>query len=174
MTDQPSASPVRRILGIDPGLGLTGYACLAIDAPGAEPTIVEAGVLRLQPKTPMATRLAQLHEDLSQLMDELKPDLVVVEQLFSHYKHVRTAILMGHARGVILQTAAARGLAIEELLPTEVKKAIAGFGHATKIQMQQAVMWQCGLDELPSPPDVADAIAIGLCVARRLASPQVV
>ena len=164
--EQPS-----RILGIDPGLALTGYGCLDLDPAGGEPRLAEAGVLRLPARAPMPDRLARLHEDLSGLLDELAPDLVVVEQLFSHYRHVRTAILMGHARGVVLQTAAARGIAVGELMPTEVKKAITGFGHATKVQMQQAIMCQCRLDEPPSPPDVADAIAIALCAARRLASP---
>ncbi len=161
-----------RILGIDPGLNITGYGCVELTADD-EPRVVEAGVLRLKAKASMAHRLAQLHEDLTAVLDELRPQLMVVEQLFSHYKHVRTSILMGHARGVVLLCGESRGVAIDELLPTEVKKAITGHGHATKLQMQQAVQWQCGLDELPSPPDVADALAIALCAARRLATPPV-
>lgn len=167
-----SVRTVRRILGIDPGLGLTGYASLDLAAGGEEPRLVEAGVLRLSSRRPMAQRLAQLHADLDVLLEELSPDLVVVEQLFSHYRHVRTAILMGHARGVVLQAAVARGMAVDELAPTEVKKAITGFGHASKAQVQQAVMCQCRLDEPPSPPDVADAIAIALCAARRTSLSQ--
>ena len=161
-----------RILGIDPGLSLTGYGCVVL-TDGDEPQVVEAGVLRLKTKAPMPHRLMQLHEDLIAVLDDLKPKLMVVEQLFSHYRHVRTSILMGHARGVVLLAGESRGVAIDELLPTEVKKAITGHGHATKLQMQQAVQWQCGLDELPSPPDVADALAIALCAARRLATPPV-
>ena len=160
------------ILGIDPGLSLTGYGCVVL-TDGDEPEVVEAGVLRLKTKTPMAYRLMQLHEDLMAVLDDLRPKLMVVEQLFSHYRHVRTSILMGHARGVVLLAGESSGVAIDELLPTEVKKAITGHGHATKLQMQQAVQWQCGLDELPSPPDVADALAIALCAARRLATPSV-
>jgi crossover junction endodeoxyribonuclease RuvC len=169
--DAPAAVAVGtpdRVLGIDPGLSLTGYACVDIEPGRRHPKLVEAGVLRLKARTPMAFRLAQLYTDLTAVIDELRPRRMVVEQLFSHYRHVRTAILMGHARGVVLLAGESRGLQIGELQPTEVKKAVAGDGHATKLQIQQAVMSQCGLDAVPSPPDVADAIAIALCAARRL------
>lgn len=157
-----------RIIGIDPGLSLTGYGC--VDAVGGvDARLVEAGVLRLTPRTPMAFRLAQLHEDLCDVLDELKPDRMVVEQVFSHHRHVRTAMLMGHARGVILLTAQNRSLGLDELAPTEVKKALTGNGHATKRQIQMSVMSQCGLAQVPEPPDVADAIALALCASRRLA-----
>ena len=79
----------------------------------------------------MAHRLAQLYDDLTRLIDDLQPGIMVVEQLFSHYRHVRTSILMGHARGVVLLAGHSRGVAIDELQPTEVKKAITGHGHAT-------------------------------------------
>ena len=160
-----------RIVGIDPGLQITGYGCVEL-APGPgshEPTLLEAGVIRLSPRKSLATRLTELHLELGKLFDELAPALVVVEQLFTHYKHVRTGILMGHARGVVLLAAAQRGIALDELTPNEVKKAITGNGHASKQIMQQAVAMQCKLDKLPSPPDVADAIAIALCASRRLA-----
>ncbi|MCZ6836555.1 MAG: crossover junction endodeoxyribonuclease RuvC [Planctomycetota bacterium] len=157
-----------RILGIDPGLRLTGYGCVDLRDDEVEPTLVEAGVLRLDATQSIAFRLHQLHVDLTQVIEELSPDLMVVEKLFSHYKHVQTSILMGHARGVILLAGQAKGVEIDELSATEVKKAISGHGHATKQQMQTAVMTQCGLSEPPSPPDVADAIAIALCAARRI------
>jgi crossover junction endodeoxyribonuclease RuvC len=158
---------IMRILGIDPGLSLTGYGCIDLEG-AAEPKLVEAGVFRLKQRGPIAFRLAQLFDDLSQSLDELKPDVMVVEKLFTHYKHVRTGILMGHARGVVLLAGQMRGIEIDELAVTEVKRAIAGNGHASKQQMQRAVMLQCGLMEPPSPPDVADAIAIALCASRRL------
>ena len=157
-----------RILGIDPGLTLTGYGCLSLVGSNTEPVIVEAGVLRLRARTPMPFRLQQLHEDLCSLLDELRPEVMVVEQLFSHYRHVQTAILMGHARGVVLLAGQSRGVEIQELTPTEVKKAVTGNGHASKSEVQRAIMAQCRLDEPPSPPDVADAIAIALCATRRL------
>ena len=133
-----------------------------------EPTLVEAGVFRLASREPMRVRLAQLYEDLRALIDELQPDRMVVEQLFSHTRHARTAILMGHARGVVVLCGQLGGLDLDELAATEVKKSITGNGHATKRQVQQAVMTQCGLAEMPEPPDVADAIAIAWCQARRL------
>jgi crossover junction endodeoxyribonuclease RuvC len=157
-----------RILGIDPGLRLTGYGCVDLLPNHAEPTLVEAGVFRLQPKTPMSHRLAQLHDDLWQVLEELKPEVMVVEKLFTHYKHVRTGLLMAHARGVVMAAGQRCGVQIEELAVTEIKRAITGNGHASKQQVQQSVMMQCGLKELPDPPDVADAIAIALCAARRI------
>ncbi len=158
-----------RIVGIDPGLRITGYACVDL-APGAiEPTLVEAGVIRLRADEPVAARLRQLHEELGALLDELRPARVAVEQVFAHVAHVRTAIVMGHGRGVVLLAAQLRDLAIDELAPAEVKKAVAGRGQASKEQMQRAVMHQFGLRELPEPPDVADAIAIAACAARRFA-----
>ncbi|MHC4774069.1 MAG: crossover junction endodeoxyribonuclease RuvC, partial [Planctomycetota bacterium] len=163
-----AGSGTRRILGVDPGLSLTGYGCVDLLPGRREPRLIEGGVLRLKARAPMAYRLAQLYDDLTGVIDELRPEIMVVEQLFSHYRHVRTSILMGHARGVVLLAGHSRGVDIDELLPTEVKKAITGHGHATKQQIQQAVMAQCRLDEAPSPPDVADAIAIALCAARRL------
>ncbi|MHC4946762.1 MAG: crossover junction endodeoxyribonuclease RuvC [Planctomycetota bacterium] len=160
-----------RILGIDPGLSLTGYGCLDVGGRVGQAVVVEAGVLRLRARAPIPERLAQLHEDLGGLLDELRPQRMVVEQLFSHYQRVRTAIVMGHARGVVLLAGQLRGVEIGELAPSEVKKAIAGNGHATKAQMQQAVAAQCGLEAIPDPPDVADAIALALCAARRLEVP---
>jgi crossover junction endodeoxyribonuclease RuvC len=158
-----------RILGIDPGLQLTGYGCVELRRRAREPVLVEAGVLRLKPRASLAFRLAQLHGDLAELLDELRPDVMVVEKLFSHYRHARTAIIMGHARGVVLLAGELRGIHLQEMAPTEIKRAVTGFGHASKNQVQRAVMNQCGLAKPPQPPDVADAIAIALCAARRLA-----
>ncbi|MCI0630684.1 MAG: crossover junction endodeoxyribonuclease RuvC [Phycisphaerales bacterium] len=157
-----------RILGIDPGLKFTGYGCVEL-GPRHEPVVVEAGVLRLKTRAPLPYRLAELHNDLADLFDEIKPQIVVVEKLFSHIRHVRTGILMAHARGVVLLAAQLRGLKIDELSATQVKRAVTGNGHASKHQVQRAIMTQCGLREPPDPPDVADAIAIALCAARRLA-----
>ena len=161
-----------RILGIDPGLQITGYGLVQVpEAAGhlTDPALVEAGVIRLKPRQSMERRLHQLHHELVGLIDELAPTCLAVEKLYAHYRHPRTAILMGHARGVILLAAEQHGLSVAHLPATEVKKAVTGYGHASKEQMQRAVQSQCGLAEMPSPPDVADAIAIALCHARRLA-----
>lgn len=158
-----------RVLGLDPGLLITGYGCVALADGEVEPRLVEAGVLRFSGKLSMIRRLKQLHDDVARLIGELKPDEVAVEKLYAHYKHPRTAILMAHARGVMLLAAEQADLPVADLPATEVKKSITGNGHASKRQMQLAVQAQCLLDEPPHPPDVADAIAIALCHARRIA-----
>ncbi|MEM1109413.1 MAG: crossover junction endodeoxyribonuclease RuvC [Planctomycetota bacterium] len=159
-----------RVLGIDPGLRLTGYGVVDLGEGAIEPTLVEGGVIRLDAKQPMEHRLLQLRNELTELIANVRPDRMAVEQLYAHYAHPRTAILMGHARGVILLCAAAAGIEIEHLAATEIKKSLTGNGHATKQQMQLSVQAQCRLAEPPSPPDVADAIAIALCHGRRIAT----
>jgi len=154
-----------RIVGIDPGLRLTGYGCVEFTASGA--AVREAGVLRFSARATLSARLLQLSHDLEALLAELEPDLLVVERVFSHVNHARTAIIMGHARGVVLLCGARRHLPLVEIAPAEVKKAVAGSGRATKEQMQAAVARQCGLPEIPEPPDVADALALALCAGRR-------
>ena len=158
-----------RVLGIDPGLVITGYGCLDLDDGALEPRLVEGGAIKLTASRSMNYRLKQLSDDLNTVLDDLKPDLMVVETLFSHVRQVKTAIIMGHARGVVLLAGQTHGLAFDELTAPAVKKAIAGNGRATKAQIQRAVADQLGLPE-PSPPDVADALAIALCAARRLST----
>lgn len=153
-----------RILGVDPGLRLTGYAC--VECEGDSSRLVEAGVIRLRQGTSVASRLVELEADLSEIVSRLAPDAAAVEGLFSHYKRPTTAVAMGHARGVILLCLCRAGLRVTELRPTRVKKSLTGFGHASKRQMQEAVMAQMRLASLPEPPDVADAIAIALCAGR--------
>ena len=150
-----------RVLGIDPGLNVTGYA--AVDFAAGEPVIVEAGTLRTDPKADLAERITQIHADLAELLGELKPALVAIEELYAHYKHPRTAILMAHARGVVLLAARQAGVPVEDLSATHVKKSLTGNGHASKQQVQRTIQAVCNLAELPEPPDVADALAIALC-----------
>ncbi len=161
-----------RILGIDPGTRITGYGCVDVTPGSLDPRLVEAGVFKLDTKAALPKRLAQLHGDLVGVIKELKPTRLAVEKLYAHYAHPRTAIVMAHARGVILLAAAAHNLELENLPSTEVKKALTGNGHASKQQMQLAVQSQFNLPQPPSPPDVADAIAIATCHARRLAARQ--
>ncbi|MBL8757283.1 MAG: crossover junction endodeoxyribonuclease RuvC [Phycisphaerae bacterium] len=158
-----------RLLGIDPGLRITGYGCVEASAPAhtSRPRLVEAGVLRLNPKASVSDRLAELDADLHDLLDRLRPDAAAVELLFAHYQHPATAIVMGHARGVILLALRRRNLPLVELRPTEVKKSLTGHGHAAKTQMQDAVRAALGLAARPEPPDVADALAIAMCAAIR-------
>lgn len=158
-----------RVLGIDPGLRLTGYGLVELRAGALEPRLVEAGVVKLDSKRSIDDRLLELHEELTALITTLRPTHVAVEKLYAHYKHPRTAILMGHARGVILLCARRADLPVEHLPSTEVKKSVTGYGHASKRQMQLAVQGQLQLATMPSPPDVADALAIAMTHARRLA-----
>ena len=156
-----------RVLGIDPGLNITGYGCIDVLGP-AQPSLVEAGVLRLKAKTDVAFRLGQLFDDLSEVLDLLRPDVMAVEKLFAAYRHPRTPILMGHARGVVLLCAQQRGIELREYPATEVKKAITGNGHASKLQMQRAIQHFFNLESLPTPADVADAIGIAYTAANRM------
>jgi len=155
-----------RVLGIDPGLQITGYA--ALDFAGREPTLVEAGTIRTDAKADMPRRIAQIHADLAEILGELSPDVVAIEQLYAHYKHPRTAILMAHARGIVLLAAEQAGVAVRNLSATKVKKSLTGNGHASKQQVQRAVQTVFRLPQIPQPPDVADALAIALCAGRRV------
>jgi crossover junction endodeoxyribonuclease RuvC len=155
-----------RIIGIDPGLQLTGYG--VIDWRPARPALVDGGVIRLKVKTPIADRLVELEQELDDLFAEHKPDACAVEQLYSNYEHPRTAILMGHARGVILLVARRRGVRIEEFAANRIKQSLTGHGHASKSQMQRAIQAQWNLAEPPEPPDVADALAVALCCGQAI------
>jgi len=163
-----SAALPTRVVGIDPGLHITGYACVDLAVGSSDPKLVEAGVIRLRASDPLEQRLRQLDGDLEAILEEFQPTRLAVEVVFVHRDFARTAVLMAHARGVVLLAGARRRLPLDELPPALVKKAMTGRGRATKQQMQYAVMAQCGLAAPPNPPDVADAIAIALTSARRL------
>ncbi|MFO0880653.1 MAG: crossover junction endodeoxyribonuclease RuvC [Gemmataceae bacterium] len=159
----PLAGP-RRILGIDPGLQVTGYAVLEVRTTG--PHVCEAGVIRTprgKSTTDLAQRLRCLYDGIVEVVNLYQPTEVAVEQLFAHYDHPRTAILMGHARGVILLAAAQQNLPVVTFSPGRVKKTITGHGRASKLQMQHAIERELRLARLPEPSDVADALAIALC-----------
>ncbi len=152
-----------RILGIDPGLQVCGYAC--IETGGSNPALQEAGVIRTTASKVIEKRLKQIADDIDSILDKFKPGVVAVEQLYSHYAHPRTAILMGHARGVILQRCAALGIEVRSFSATRIKKCITGNGHASKEQMQRTIKTLLGLSEVPEPADVADAISAAMCCA---------
>lgn len=154
-----SASP--RILGIDPGLNITGYGVLEIRA--GRHRVVEAGVIRGTRGGEIQTRLAEIHRGVTEVIQSLRPDVMAIEQLYSHYDRPRTAILMGHARGVICLAAAQAGIALVHYASTQVKSALTGNGRAPKNQIQMAICREFGLAQPPEPPDVADALAIALC-----------
>jgi crossover junction endodeoxyribonuclease RuvC len=150
-----------RVLGIDPGLQVTGYGLLS--ARGARVRVVEAGVVRTEQRQPLAERLRRLHDLARGVIADLAPDAIAVEELYSHYKHPVTAILMGHARGVIFLAAGEAGVPVVSYGATRIKKSLTGEGRASKEQVQRMVQSALGLKALPQPPDVADALAVALC-----------
>jgi crossover junction endodeoxyribonuclease RuvC len=154
-----------RILGIDPGLQVTGYGVLEVV--NRRPVVREAGVVRgterERQKLDMALRLTNLYNGIAEVIEQYRPQAVAVEQLYAHYEHPRTAILMGHARGVLLLAAGQRGIPVTSYNATRIKKTITGHGRASKIQMQHAMLRELGLPTLPEPADVADALAVALC-----------
>jgi crossover junction endodeoxyribonuclease RuvC len=150
-----------RILGVDPGLNITGYA--VIERRVGRPALVEAGMIRGRSRGDLAARLAEVHEGIRDVIASLKPEVLAIEELYSHYERPRTAILMGHARGVICLAATQAGIPMRSYAATQVKRLLTGNGRAPKSQMQQAICHEFGLTAPPEPPDVADALAIALC-----------
>ncbi|GAC1320592.1 MAG: crossover junction endodeoxyribonuclease RuvC [Chloroflexota bacterium] len=151
-----------KVLGIDPGLVITGYGVLELRAGSIY--LMEAGVVDSgTSQDPLPVRLKRLHEEIGALITEHRPDVMALEQLYSHYEHPRTAILMGHARGVICLAAGLYQVSLYDYAATQVKSAVTGNGRASKDQIQQMVRRTFGLAEAPQPPDAADAVAIALC-----------
>jgi crossover junction endodeoxyribonuclease RuvC len=150
-----------RVLGIDPGLNTTGYGVLELAVGG--PKLCEAGIVRGHDRRSLTARISELFDGVTDVIEQLKPSAMALEQLYSHYQRPRTAILMGHARGVICLAAARAGLPVVNYSATQVKKTLTGNGRAKKDQMQRAIQRELNLAQLPEPPDVADALAIALC-----------
>jgi crossover junction endodeoxyribonuclease RuvC len=148
-------------MGVDPGLSATGYGI--VGAEGRQPFLIEAGVLRTRDKDPLEKKLLEIHGGIAEVIHEFSPTIVVVEELYSKYTHPRTAILMGHARGVVYVAAAAQSIEVFSYASTRIKSSLTGNGRATKEQVQRMVQQVFGLRKPPHPPDVADAIAVALC-----------
>ena len=157
------------ILGIDPALGTTGYGLIRCS--GNSIQLVDAGVIRCRRDRPLEDRLGELFDGMREILEELKPDHFAIEQLYSHYDRPTTAILMGHARGVILLAAQQAGVAVHSYAATHIKKTLTGNGRAPKGQMQFAVKHQLALAAVPEPADVADALAIALTHHNTLRTP---
>ena len=151
-----------RVLGIDPGLNVTGYAIVEPSSRG--PYVVEAGVIRPRSaRGAMGQRLFYIHRALVEILDAFPPGSVAIERLHSHVRFPQTAILMAHARGAIMLAAAQRQTPVFGYAATRIKKTLTGNGRAPKTQIQHAIMTELGLDDLPEPHDVADACAVALC-----------
>src|SRR5262245_10645578 len=159
VNDEPSSAlRPARVLGVDPGLNITGYGVLEVAQGG--PRLVEAGVVRGRARLSLAERVAEIFHGVAEVIAQLKPSAVALEQLYAHYQRPRTSILMGHARGVICLAAAQASLPVTSYSATQVKKTLSGSGRATKGQVQRAVERELGLKELPEPHDVSDALAV--------------
>ena len=148
------------ILGVDPGLNITGYGVLDVSTGRAK--LLEAGVIKSTGKT-LAARIKDIYDGIIEVIETHKPDVLALEQLYSLYRRPETAILMGHARGAICLAAEQAGIKVFSYTATKIKKTMTGAGHAPKDQVQRAVQLELGLPTPPEPPDVADAIAIAFC-----------
>ena len=157
-----------RVIGIDPGLNITGYGVM--ECRDGEIELLEAGVIR-SPRAHgdnLPARLESLHKGLAEVMAEFRPRTMCLEDVYSHTAYPRTSILMGHARGVICLAARQAGVAVVSLSAKRIKQSVTGNGSASKAQVQRAVQQAFSLGRAPSPPDVADALAAGLCYAYSL------
>jgi crossover junction endodeoxyribonuclease RuvC len=148
------------VLGIDPGLSRCGYGAVSDD--GGRLQAVAIGHLSTPPEAPLAERLGMLLDDLEALFADLRPQVVAVERVLFQV-NVRTAMSVGQASGLALAVAARAGVPVEQYSPNEVKQAVAGYGAATKAQVQRMVQTLLGLREVPKPADRADALALAIC-----------
>ncbi|HPP53372.1 MAG TPA: crossover junction endodeoxyribonuclease RuvC, partial [Thermoguttaceae bacterium] len=150
-----------RVLGVDPGLNITGYGVLEV-SPGG-PRLIEAGIVRGGDRGEIARRVEAIWEGVTEVIAAFEPTALALEALYAHYKHPRTALLMGHARGVICLAGAQAGIPVVSYSATQVKRILTGSGRADKGQVQRAIQRELGLAQLPQPADVADALAVALC-----------
>ncbi len=151
-----------RILGIDPGFAIVGYG--VIDYEKGKYKTVDYGKITTPAGMDMPLRLKEVYDGVLRLIELFKPDVLAVEELFFN-TNVKTAIAVGHARGVIVLAAANSGLKINEYTPLQIKQAVVGYGRADKNQVQQMVKMFLGLKEVPKPDDTADALAVAICHA---------
>ena len=161
-------SPSRslKVIGVDPGVTATGFGVLEVRPGGV--TVVDAGVISTTAGQALEARLNALHQAVHRIIEAQKPSLLIVEDLYTEYKFPRTAVLMGHARGVIYLAARQLGVAVLALAPSEVKRAVTGNGSAGKVQVQRAVQTLLGLESLPRPSHVADALGLAMTGMARI------
>jgi crossover junction endodeoxyribonuclease RuvC len=151
------------VLGIDPGTAVTGYGVVRKE--GRNPlTLIECGVIRTRPRDELPQRLSEIHDGVVELIRRHQPTVLSIEDIF-YARNVRTTVVLGHARGVILLAGAKAGLEIHEYPPSEIKKAVAGTGAATKLQIQFMVTRLLRLKSAPQPSDAADGVAAALAYA---------
>lgn len=159
------------VLGIDPGTAITGYG--VVRGEGANPPVlIECGVIRTKAKNPLAERLLEIHEGVSELIQRHSPAALAIEDIF-YARNVRTTIVLGHARGAVLLAAARAGIEVHEFPPAEIKKAVVGTGSASKLQVQFMVARLLRLKTVPQPADAADGIAAALAMLMRARLPRI-
>lgn len=148
-----------RILGIDPGTHIVGYGLLNYTPNKYEHEAF--GVLQVAPKTPIPETLSSIYTDMCELLEQIKPDLMVVEQLF-FFRNVTTAISVAQARGVIILAGRQQGIELAEYTPLQVKMTLTGYGRSSKREVQEMVKELLGLEKIPRPDDAADALALAI------------
>lgn len=151
-----------KILGIDPGIAIMGYGVVEFEANKVK--VIENGVVTTSSRTTTPERLSILYKNLNEIIKEFKPDEFAIEELFFN-QNVKTAITVGHARGIQILSAQENNLPIYEYTPLQIKQAITGYGRANKSQMQKTVTTLLNLKEIPKPDDAADALSVALCHA---------
>jgi crossover junction endodeoxyribonuclease RuvC len=149
-----------RVFGIDPGSVRTGYGC--VDTDGRRHRLVVCGAIRAGDSSAFPDRLATIYRELSSIIRSCQPESVAIENLF-HASNVRSALKLGHARGVAMLAAVEAGVAVVEYTPAEIKRAVVGYGRAEKVQVQQMIKLLLGLERAPEPHDAADALAVAIC-----------
>lgn len=169
----PSALLLRdgrlRLLGIDPGLGTTGYGI--VDRMAGHLCLVEAGAIRSPRSWPLAERVQVIYQGVVDILEECRPSVMALEDLYSEYEYPKTALLMAHVRGAVCLAAAQHHVPVVSYAASEVKNAIVGMGHASKEQVQGAIQHLFQLPKPPAPNDVADALALAVAAAYRLCGP---
>lgn len=152
------------ILGIDPGLAITGYAIIKTDIYN-KLSVIEYGCIRTSKKDEHSQRLLKIYTDLRKIFKKYKPDKIAIENIY-FAKNVKTAMKVGEARGITILAASKSRAEIVEFTPLQVKQALTGYGHATKVQIQKMVKIILNLQKIPKPDDAADALAIAICCAQ--------
>lgn len=148
-------------------MNITGYGLLEVNGSNLrdKPVLLEAGVIKTQPNLTLAQRINRIYKGIKEILDEFEPQVLVLEELYSHYRHPRTAILMGHARGVITLAAEEKNISLVGYRPSRIRKALLGQGNATKEQVQRMIQHLLGLTRPPQPEDISDALALALAHA---------
>ena len=159
------------VLGIDPGTASTGYGVVKGDGLGLV-SLVECGVIRTRAREPLASRLLEIYDGVAELLANHRPDVLSVEDVF-YAKNVRTTVVLGHARGVVLLAGQQAGVEIVELPPADIKKAVVGTGSATKEQVQFMLTRLLRLKSVPQPSDAADGVAAALACLMRTRLPTI-